>query len=150
MHFLKIHFLRCINAVGCVKKRHAPRCIHKMQAILSVYWATCLCSPQLCFVPPGKVGQTLFLCSRLFISVFSFFCLRSSCSFALFRSCSFPLSPQQKARASLKSYLIEGIRDFTKVVESPTSRKVFLVSISLASVGATLVHEFHFVYRQPH
>ena len=36
MHFLKIHFLRCINAVGCVKKRHAPRCIHKMQAILSV------------------------------------------------------------------------------------------------------------------
>ena len=37
MHFRKIHFLRCINAVGCVKKRHAPRCIHKMQAILSVY-----------------------------------------------------------------------------------------------------------------
>ena len=36
MHFLKIHFLRCINAVGWVKKRHAPRCIHKMQAILSV------------------------------------------------------------------------------------------------------------------
>ena len=36
MHFLKIHFLRCNNAVGCVKKRHAPRCIHKMQAILSV------------------------------------------------------------------------------------------------------------------
>ena len=37
MHFLKIHFLRCINAVGCVKKRHALRCIQKMQAILSVY-----------------------------------------------------------------------------------------------------------------
>ena len=37
MHFLKIHILRCINAVGCVKKRHTPRCIHKMQAILSVY-----------------------------------------------------------------------------------------------------------------
>ena len=36
MHFLKIHFFRCINAVGCVKKRHAPRCIHKMQAILSM------------------------------------------------------------------------------------------------------------------
>ena len=36
MHFLKIHFLRCVNAVGCVKKRHAPRCIRKMQAILSV------------------------------------------------------------------------------------------------------------------
>ena len=31
-----IHFLRCINAVGCVKTRHVPRCIHKMQAILSV------------------------------------------------------------------------------------------------------------------
>ena len=37
MHFLEINFLRCINAVGCVKKRHTPRCIHKMQAILSVY-----------------------------------------------------------------------------------------------------------------
>ena len=37
MHFLKIHFLRCINPVGWVKKRHAPRCIHKMQAILSVF-----------------------------------------------------------------------------------------------------------------
>ena len=36
MHFLNIHFLRCINAVGCVKKRHAPRCIHERQAILSV------------------------------------------------------------------------------------------------------------------
>ena len=36
MHFLKIHW-RCINAVGCLKKRHAPSCIHKMQAILSVY-----------------------------------------------------------------------------------------------------------------
>ena len=36
MHFLKIHFLRCINAVGCIKKRHAPRYICKMQAILSV------------------------------------------------------------------------------------------------------------------
>ena len=35
MHFLKIHW-RCINAVGYVQKRHAPRCIHKMQAILSV------------------------------------------------------------------------------------------------------------------
>ena len=35
MHFLKIHW-RCINAVGCVKKRHAPSCMHKMQAILSV------------------------------------------------------------------------------------------------------------------
>ena len=28
--------MRCINAVGCVKKRHVARCIHKMQAILSV------------------------------------------------------------------------------------------------------------------
>ena len=28
--------LRCINAVGCVKKRYATRCIQKMQAILSV------------------------------------------------------------------------------------------------------------------
>ena len=37
MDFLKIHFLRCINAVGCIKKWHAPRCIHKMKAILSVY-----------------------------------------------------------------------------------------------------------------
>ena len=36
MHLHNIHFLRCINAVGCVKKRHAARCIHKMQAILSV------------------------------------------------------------------------------------------------------------------
>ena len=35
MHLLKM-LLRCINAVGCVKKRHAPRCIHKMQAIISV------------------------------------------------------------------------------------------------------------------
>ena len=35
MHLLEM-LLRCINAVGCVKKRHAPRCIHKMQAILSV------------------------------------------------------------------------------------------------------------------
>ena len=42
MHFLKIHFLRCINAVGCVKKRHTPRCIHKMQTILSVYAMDCL------------------------------------------------------------------------------------------------------------
>ena len=24
MHLLKIHFLGCINAVGCIKKRHAP------------------------------------------------------------------------------------------------------------------------------
>ena len=39
MHFRKIHW-RCITAVGCVKKRHAPRCIHKMQAILSVYGRT--------------------------------------------------------------------------------------------------------------
>ena len=36
MHFLKIHFSRIINTVGCVKKLHAPRCMHKMQAILSV------------------------------------------------------------------------------------------------------------------
>ena len=36
MHFLKINVLRCINAVGCIKKRCAPRCIHKMQAIPSV------------------------------------------------------------------------------------------------------------------
>ena len=36
MHFLKIHFLRCITAVGCAKKRHAPRCINKMPAILWV------------------------------------------------------------------------------------------------------------------
>ena len=36
MHFLKIQFLRRINAVGCLKKRHAPRCIHKIKAILSV------------------------------------------------------------------------------------------------------------------
>ena len=36
MHLLKM-LLRCINSVGCIKKRHAPRCIHKMQAILSVY-----------------------------------------------------------------------------------------------------------------
>ena len=55
MHFLKIHW-RCINAVGCVKKRHAPSCIHKMQAILSVeillgfvlpvleYWSAVWCS----------------------------------------------------------------------------------------------------------
>ena len=35
MHLLKM-LLRCINAVGCVIKRHAHRCIHKMQAILSV------------------------------------------------------------------------------------------------------------------
>ena len=28
--------LRCINAFGCVKKRHAPRCMHKMHSILSV------------------------------------------------------------------------------------------------------------------
>ena len=34
MHFLQM-LLRCINAVGCVKKRHAFRCIHKMQGILS-------------------------------------------------------------------------------------------------------------------
>ena len=34
MHLLKM-LLRCIDAVGCVKKRHAPRCIHKIQAILS-------------------------------------------------------------------------------------------------------------------
>ena len=36
MHLLKM-LLRCINGVGCVKKRHPPRCIHKMQAILSVF-----------------------------------------------------------------------------------------------------------------
>ena len=36
MHLLKM-LLRCISAVGCIKKRHAPRCIHKTQAILSVY-----------------------------------------------------------------------------------------------------------------
>ena len=35
MHLLKM-LLRCIDAVGCIKKRHAPRCIHKMQVILSV------------------------------------------------------------------------------------------------------------------
>ena len=35
MHLRKV-LLRCINAVGCIKKRHAPRCIHKIQAILSV------------------------------------------------------------------------------------------------------------------
>ena len=35
MHLLKM-LLRWINAVWCVKKRHAPWCIHKMQAILSV------------------------------------------------------------------------------------------------------------------
>ena len=35
MHLLKM-LLMCINAVGCVKKRHAPKCIHKMQAILSL------------------------------------------------------------------------------------------------------------------
>ena len=35
MRFLKM-LLRCINAVGGAKQRHAPRCIHKMQAILSV------------------------------------------------------------------------------------------------------------------
>ena len=39
MHLLKM-LLRCINAVGCVKKRHVPRCTHKMQAILSVYSIT--------------------------------------------------------------------------------------------------------------
>ena len=32
-----IEFWRCINSLRCVKKRHAARCIHKMQAILSVY-----------------------------------------------------------------------------------------------------------------
>ena len=46
MHLLKM-FLRCINAVGCVKKRHAPRCIHKMQAILSV------------LSPPLTIGGTV-------------------------------------------------------------------------------------------
>ena len=40
MHLLKIHFLRCINAVGCRKKRNATRCMYKMQAILSVYLKT--------------------------------------------------------------------------------------------------------------
>ena len=30
-------FWRCINAGRFVKKRHAARCIHKMQGILSVY-----------------------------------------------------------------------------------------------------------------
>ena len=39
MYLLEM-LLRCINAVGCVKKRHTPRSIHKMQAILSV----CRCS----------------------------------------------------------------------------------------------------------
>ena len=35
MHLLKI-LLRCINAVECIKKRHTPRCLHKMLAILLV------------------------------------------------------------------------------------------------------------------
>ena len=30
MHLLKMLW-RCITAVRCIKKRHAPRCIHKMQ-----------------------------------------------------------------------------------------------------------------------
>ena len=36
MHLLNFHFFRCINSVGCIKKRHADSCIHKMWAILSV------------------------------------------------------------------------------------------------------------------
>ena len=43
MHLLKIHVLRCINAVGCIKKRHAFRCIYKMQTILSVYDLSIMC-----------------------------------------------------------------------------------------------------------
>ena len=35
MHLLKM-LLRWINAVGCIKKRHAPRCIHLGQPVAEV------------------------------------------------------------------------------------------------------------------
>ena len=62
MHLLKM-LLSCINAVGCVKERHAPRCMHKMKAILSVFG----CAQEILF----KHGCIYYLAtSSRWISVF--------------------------------------------------------------------------------
>ena len=61
MHLQKM-LLRCINAVGCAKKRHAPRCIHKMQAILS-----------LCFLLEllWQLNSCLFVCIKHLLFIFN-------------------------------------------------------------------------------
>ena len=91
MHFLKIHFLRCIIEVGCVKKRHAPRRIHKMQAILSVWEA------------PGH-GR-LFPCSQLpSVSLFTILnCSLSLCSLFATALCLFVHCSQLHSPCSLFS-----------------------------------------------
>ena len=64
MHLLKM-LLRCINADGCLKKRHAPRCIHKMQAILSVK----VCRLRRCFVGVVRVITMVCRLRRWFVCV---------------------------------------------------------------------------------